>query len=99
MIWEWSGSYKNIPQDKGCSENKMDSSVNTIKCEKSASCNCYMLLNDDDLFIFFYLLTTEGCPLNSLSIVGGGEVFGIATVISYMAGTNERMLLTADTKP
>ena len=58
-----------------------------------------MLLNEDLFILFLYLLTTEGCPLNSLSIVGGGEVFGIATVISYMAGTNERMLLTADTKP
>jgi hypothetical protein len=34
-----------------------------------------------------------------LSIVGGGELFGIANVISYMAGTNERILLTAETNP
>lgn len=27
-------------------------------------------------------LTTDGCPLKSLSIVGEGELLGIATVIS-----------------
>jgi hypothetical protein len=33
---------------------------------------------------FFYKtkLTTEGCPLKSLSIVGAGELLGIATVTS-----------------
>lgn len=41
--------------------------------------------------IRFQRLTTEDCPLKSLSIVGGGEALGIATVTSYMAGTNERM--------
>lgn len=44
-------------------------------------------------------ITTEGCPLKSLSIVGGADVLGIATVTSYTAGTNERMWLTAETKP
>lgn len=38
-----------------------------------------------------FMLTTDDCPLKSLSIVGWGDVFGIATVTSYIAGTNERM--------
>lgn len=37
------------------------------------------------------VLTTEDCPLKSLSMVGGGDALGIATVTSYIAGTNERM--------
>jgi hypothetical protein len=31
---------------------------------------------------YFSWLTTEGCPLKSLSIVGEGELLGIATVTS-----------------
>lgn len=47
-----------------------------IRCQKSAKFNYYTT------YSHFCFLTTEGCPLNSLSIVGGGEVFGIVTVIS-----------------
>ena len=36
-------------------------------------------------------LTTEDCPLKSRVIVGACELLGIATVTSYMAGTNDRM--------
>jgi len=44
-------------------------------------------------------LTTEDCPFKILSIVGEGLSLGTHIVQSYIAGTNERILFTAETKP
>lgn len=44
-------------------------------------------------------LTTDSCPFKILSIVGEGQPSVTLTVQSYVVGTNDRILFTAETKP